>query len=213
MSHNKIKVGDQEPNSSSEINMSLNDLSNVDTSSVASGDMLGFNGSSFVPTGTTDTGLSLHAGFFQYTGGYGAGNYYFSVNDYSMIRKSSARLYSSTGNTNIFNNATSSNSAVSSSAWTESIDIPVAGTYLCIAGMHCMNGTDVTWQWQNNAGNFGAKSYVQRSNNAYGALVVAIMTASTNDIFRIVVTAKSGNIKIPNDEEQWMTGITIIKLG
>ena len=214
MSHNKINVGNQEPSSSSEINISLNDLSDVDTSSVASGNMLGYNGSSFVPTGSTETGLDLHAGIFQRSGGYGAGNYYFAVNDYSMIRKmgSSATLYSSTGSTAIFNNA-SSNSPVSTSAWTESIDVATAGTYLCIAGAHCVSGTSITWQWENNAGNFGAKTFVRNNTNAYGGLVVAVMTATTNDIFRIVVTAKSGSVKIPNDEEQWMTGMTIIKLG
>ena len=46
-----------------------------------------------------------------------------------------------------------------------------------------------------------------------GGLVVAIMTAVTNDVFRIVVTAKSGSIQIPDQKEQWMTGMTIIKLG
>jgi len=215
MSHNKIKVGNQEPSSSSEINISLNDLSDVDTTSVSSGDMLGYNGSSFVATGSTDTGVELHAGIFQYSGGYGAGSYYFAINDYNCIRKNtnSARLYSSTGSTNIFNNATSTNTAVSTSVWNESIDVPTAGTYLCIAGTHCHTGTNVTWQWENNSGNTGAKTYVQNNNNFYGGLVVAIMTATTNDVFRIVVTAKSGSIKIPGQKEQWMTGMTIIKLG
>jgi len=215
MSHNKIKVAGQNAGSSGDITLEINNLSDVDTSGVSSGDMLSYTGSSFVAAGNANSGLSLHAGIFQYSGGYGAGGYYFGVNDYSILRKqtNSARLYSSTGNTNIFNNASSGNSPVGTSAWTESIDIPTAGTYLCIAGTHCTTGTNVTWQWENNAGNKGAKTYVQNNNNFYGGLVVAVMTATTNDIFRIVVTAKSGSIKIPDQKEQWMTGMTIIKLG
>ena len=213
MSHNKIKIAGQNPDSSGNVSIAINNLSDVSTSGVSDGDMLGYNGASFVPTGSTETGINLQAGIFQKSGGYGAGGYYFAVNDYSIIRKSnSVLMYSATGNTNVFNSA-SSNSPVSTSAWTESVDIPNAGTYLCIGGAHCTSGTSITWQWENKAGNFGAKTFVRNSTNSYGALVVAIMTASTNDIFRIVVTSKSGSVKIPNDEEQWMTGITIIKLG
>tara|TARA_Y100000592_G_scaffold9199_1_gene12839 strand:+ start:1435 stop:2082 length:648 start_codon:yes stop_codon:yes gene_type:complete len=215
MSHNKIKAAGQSPDASANISIALNNLSDVDTSAVSSGDMLSYDGSSFVPISNQNSGLNLHAGIFQFSGGYGAGGYYFAINDYNCIRKNtgSARLYSSTGNTNIFNNATTTNTVVSTSVWMESIDVPTAGTYLCIAGTHCSTGTNVTWQWQNNSGNFGAKTYVQQNNNYYGGLVVAVMTATTNDIFRIVVTAKTGSIRLPPDEEQWMTGITIIKLG
>lgn len=213
MSHNKIKVAGQSPDASSEISIALNNLSDVSTSGASDGDMLGYNGSSFAPTGSTETGINLQAGILQKSGGYGAGSYYFAVNDYSIIRKSnSVLMYSATGNTNVFNSA-SSNSPVSTSAWTESVDIPTAGTYLCIGGAHCATGSSITFRWQNNAGSFGAKTFVRNNTNSYGGLVVAIMTASTNDIFRIVVTSTSGNVRIPGDEEQWMTGITIIKLG
>ena len=160
MSHNKIKVAGQDPSSSGDITLEINNLSDIDTSGVSSGNMLGYNGSSFVPTGSTGTGIELHAGIFQFAGGYGAGGYYFAINDYSIIRKNttSARLYSSTGSNNIFNNASSGNSPVGTSAWTESIDIPTAGTYLCIAGAHCRTGTNVTWQWENNAGKHRCKN-------------------------------------------------------
>ena len=216
MSHNKIKVGSQDPDSSGNINIALNNLNDVNTSGVVDGYSLSYDGSEFIAKDVTSTatGIDLHAGIFHKGGSFGAGAYYYSIGDYSCIRKSSnATLYSSTGSNNIFNNCTAANSVVNTSVWMESIDIPTAGTYLCIAGGHCATGTSVTWQWENNTGNFGAKTFIKNANNFYGSLVVAVMTASTNDVFRIVVVAKSGSIKIPNKKMQFMTGMTIIKLG
>lgn len=47
MSHNQIKIAGQTPNVSGEITVSINDLSDVNTSGVANGQAIGYDGSNF----------------------------------------------------------------------------------------------------------------------------------------------------------------------
>jgi|11BtaG_2_1085332.scaffolds.fasta_scaffold17240_2 hypothetical protein len=46
MSHNKITVGGQSPSSSGDVSLALNNLSDVDTTGVASGDVIAYNSTS-----------------------------------------------------------------------------------------------------------------------------------------------------------------------
>ena len=47
MSHNKFTVAGQSPNANSEISVALNNLSDVDTTGVAAGNVIAYNGSSY----------------------------------------------------------------------------------------------------------------------------------------------------------------------
>ena len=55
MSHNKIKVAGQEPNASGEISVAIDNLSDVSTSGVSSGEVIKYNGSSW-DTGAAPAG-------------------------------------------------------------------------------------------------------------------------------------------------------------
>lgn len=128
MSHNKIKIGNAEPNKNSEISPSLGDLSNVSISSPQANQGLVYNGS------TWESG-SIGGGSEYIFLGEGASNDYSNtgntgsvgVGDYWYIYDSSPQ--------NTISNATLN--VVSSTNWIESVTLP-AGHYVFEAQFNCV---------------------------------------------------------------------------
>ena len=208
MSHNKIKVASQEPNNNSDVTISLDDLSNTNITNVQNSDLLKFDDPNFVNSAPASS-MFLHLGYFQHYFYTWSASYTYLINDYNVVRDdpSTGETY---GAASLFNNATQTNSPLNNSKWSESYDI-TAGTYLCIWSAHCRNATNCVWQWHNDSGPFGAKTYVDNANN-FGALVVGICTVAGNDKVRTVLTSANGTVFISNGKTMNVQGITIIKL-
>lgn len=175
-----------------------------------------YDGSNFIAADSTASkGYDLKFSVFQRSGGYGANaTYKFSVGDYFISRAISSSYTTSSASGFTKNYATSTNSVITNTVWMESVDIPASstGTYLVTATSTCRSpGTDVTYQLESNAGAFSAKMFAK--NGAwYGGLVGGILTTTGADIVRLVVKAKTGNIPIPDENDQFFFTFNILKL-
>lgn len=209
MSHNKIKVGGQSPNTSGEIAVALNDLSDVSISSPAQNQFLQYNGSSFV-NNTGDFTSDLKFAFVGNTsaGWSATGNY--DVGDYSSIRYTGSLIVNDTGYTQ--NNSTSTNTVKSNSNWFESVDIPTAGKYLFIVCFATFGTGNGEWRFSNNAGEFGAKAYIHHD-NIYGSIMCGIADCVANDIFRLILKVEEGGITLFDDPETRGITFQIYKIG
>lgn len=175
------------------INLDLENVSNSNISSPQNNQILKFNSSNEWVNGNIEVASDFKLGAIHPISGWSASSYDYSIGDYLMIRKDNSNTTAESGFT--LNGATSTNSARSNSNWFESIDIPVAGKYLFMLSLYIRDGTDATWRMSNNAGEFGSKVYVKNNNN-YGAQMVGIADCVQNDIFRVILKAKTGNVAI-----------------
>jgi len=208
MSHNKITVDSQSPNSNGSINLNMS--SYINESSPTVNDIIKYNGSEFV-NGSSPSVIvpELKLGLHVNSTGWSGGSYYYSVGKYFTLRDYSSVNYTASGFN--FNNATTSDSILSNAKWCQSIDIPTAGTYLFIRTVALTTGTSMTLRNSNNAGEFGVQVQVN-SSNTQGALVWGIADCVENDIFRTVVKSKSGTVKNIDDEEMRTLSLLIFKL-
>ena len=112
MSHNKIRIGSATPDSSSNINMDLNDLSDVSITGLNVNQMLKYNGSSFQNSSVTVGFESdLKFGFVCDTTSWNVGSYPYIVGDYLCLRDYGSFLVKDTGFNE--NNATQGNTPLS----------------------------------------------------------------------------------------------------
>jgi len=123
MSHNKIKVAGQSPDSNGNVSVSLNDISDISISSASTDQVLKYDGSSFVngsiPTGTGEY-LQL-----------GRGETYSSDYPFSTPSVANRIIYLyDTAPVNTISSATLHESATSD--WYDSVTLP-AGKYLIIS--------------------------------------------------------------------------------
>ena len=196
MSHNKITVDNQ--NSSVTGDIPVNIASYISESSPASNQVIKYNGTNWIngsyPGATTpNLGLAI----FGSTYGWSGGNYFYAAGDYFTIRDYGSLQHRDSGFN--FNDATTANSPLSNTRWSESIDIPTAGTYLIVCTLAILGGTSMTMRMSNNAGEFGMKVTIDRTSR-YGAFIYGIGTFVNNDIFRIVVKSLSGSVKNIDDD-------------
>jgi len=216
MSHYKIKVAGQATDSSGNVSVSLNDISDISISSASTDQVLKYNGSNFVNSAlTVAKGYDLKCAIYQGSGGSNytvttSNTYKYVVGDYSVYRinGNTYNTYNDTGFT--VNNATSANSPLSNNTWVESIDIPSAGTYLVSATGVCRDN-DITYQIEGNNGAISAKIFCDRD-SFFGALAVGIVTVSSTDIVRLVVKAVTGNVVFSSKTDQDFFTFNILKL-
>jgi hypothetical protein len=217
MSHNKITVDNQAPNSTGDVPVNMSSyISESSPSSPSASQVIKYDGANWVNSiSPSGVGLDLAAGWLHYGGSYVVGGYYYRVNHYHINRKATgtARVY--TDNT-LLVNATSANTPLTSNntSWFESIRLNNAGTYLCMYSMNCPSGTSIEYQWEDNSSNtFSNKVTLSNTNNAWGAICCGIITTTAaNDRVRVVCQAYSGNVGISPHEEARNSSMTIIKL-
>jgi len=209
MSHNKIKIGSTTPDSSSNINIDLNDLSDVSITGLNVNQMLKYNGSEF-ENGSTSFESDLKFGYVCDTSGWGSGGYQYSVGDYLSLRDFQSFVVKDTGFNE--NNSTNSNTPQSNSRWFESIDIPTAGKYLFQISLGSSNQAKVVWRMRNNAGYFGAKVYVTKDDK-YGTILCGIADCVENDIFRTVLLEETGSLTLFDHPDIRGVSVQIYKIG
>jgi hypothetical protein len=214
MSHNKITVDNQVPNSTGDVPVNMS--SYISESSPSASQVIKYDGANWVNSiSPGGVGLDLVAGWLHYGGSYSVGGYYYRVNHYHINRKatSTARVY--TSNTSLVN-ATAANTPLTSNntSWFESIQLNNAGTYLCMYSLNCPTGTSIEYQWEDNSSNtFSNKVTLSNTNNAWGPICCGIITTTAaNDRVRVVCQAYNGNVKISTHEEARNSSLTVIKL-
>tara|TARA_R100000951_G_scaffold104679_1_gene97992 strand:+ start:178 stop:807 length:630 start_codon:yes stop_codon:yes gene_type:complete len=209
MSHNKITVDNQSPDSSGLIDLNMS--SYITESPPVENQVIKYNGSEFV-NGSSPSVIypilkfGLHVKDTTWTA---LSAYYYSVGKYYSIRDYGASIYGDTGFN--YNNATAANSIYNSTKWTESINIPVAGTYLFILTMACTSGNSMTLRNSNNAGEFGVQVQVN-SSNTQGSIVWGIADCVQNDVVRTIVKATNGSVRYVNTNEMRTTSTLVFKL-
>lgn len=210
MSHNKIKINTKTQDANGDINLDLNDLSDVTISNPLTDQVLEYNGSSFINESYGDFESDIKFSFINPTSGWSPGSYTYIVNDYFTVRKYQAVVNSDTGFT--FNNAGNTNSPLSNTRWGESIDIPTAGKYLFIM-MLASRGTGYSeWRMSNNAGLFGPKCRLH-DDNINGSIAIGISDCVANDIFRLVLLYEESSMQLADDPQQRCMSIQIYKIG
>ena len=117
MSHNKITVAGQSPDASSEISIALNNLSDVSTSGVSSGEVIKYNGSSW-NTGAPPAGSPQYILI-----GQGESEAYSSSTATSLAQGNSLQIYDTSPIENI-----AGASLTKTSDWIREITLP-AGQY------------------------------------------------------------------------------------
>ncbi len=125
MSHNKIKVGGQSPNTSGEISVALNNLSNVTAGSPSDDDVLKYSSGAWI--NSPASGLSGTVNFIHV--GSGESNAYSNSGLTTIAANGEFRIYDSSP-TNTITGA--SFTKVGATDWIESITLP-AGEYQIIA--------------------------------------------------------------------------------
>ncbi len=209
MSHKKITINNSNPNSEGSLALGIDSF--ITESNPAVGQMLEYDGNSFINnTVSTASSLDLKLAYHYETTSFGSGTYSFSVGDYVVYRDNGAITYSETGFT--FNDATSTNSAVSNTKWFESVSIPEAGTYLFIRTIPIRTTGTYTMRNYNNAGGFGMYTKIELGKNNSGGLIWGIADCTVNDVFRTVITSKSGTLYIPRHRETRFASLLIFKL-
>ena len=211
MSHNKIKIGGQSPNTSGEISVTLDNLSNV-SSSATDNQMLSYVGSEFKSRSKLSTSSESYYRFIKTSDDYGTGASY-SNNDYWVWRHSTGVVENKDA-TVTRNTATSGNSPISNTKWTESLTFAESGTYLFIAsiamGDNFNSNDSCTVQWSEGSA-FSHKTHLN-SEGVFGSMLWGIKTISSSTTFRMFVNDIVGTCRPISGEQALACSITIFKL-
>ena len=211
MSHNKIKIAGQEPNSSGVITVTLDNLSDV--SSVAlDNQMLSYVSSEYKSRSKLSTSSESYYRFVKTSDNYGTSASY-SNNDYWVWRHSTGVLESKDV-TVTRNTATSGNSPINNSNWTESLTFTESGDYLFIAsvamGDNFNSNDSCTVQWSDGSA-FSHKTHLN-SEGVFGSMLWGIKTISASTTFRMIVNEIVGTCRPISGEQALACSITIYKL-
>ncbi len=211
MSHNKIKVGGQSPSTSGEISVALDNLSDV-SSTLTDNEMLAYVGSEFTTRSKLSTSSESYYRFIKTSDNYGTTASY-SNNDYWVWRHSTG-VNESKDATVTRNTATSGNSPINNSNWTESLTFTESGTYLfvaCVAmGDNFTSNDSCNVQWSDGSA-FSHKTHLN-SEGVFGSTLWGIKTISSSTTFRMFVSDIVGTCRPISGEQALACSITIFKL-
>jgi hypothetical protein len=179
MSHNKLKVGTAEPDRVGDVSLSINNLSDVDTTSAVSGQYLTYNGSDWGPTSAVAGGVPgiVFVGEGATSNYSGSGASGVAVND-------DIEFYAtSPGNT------ISSATVTSSSNWVSSVTLPAGKFRLtAVAGLELSASSGLLeYRWHNGSSLVGATGNAGYTDDRVGnpCVVYVELTGSTTFTVRI----------------------------
>lgn len=177
MSHNKIKVGTATPNRIGDITLQLNNLSDVDTTGVADGKYLAYDG---VNWGAVDVGTpgALFVGEGATANYSGSGASGVAVSD-------DIRFYAtSPGNT------ISGASITSASNWISSITLPIGKFRLtAVAGLELSASSGLLeYRWHNGTSLIGATGNAGYTDDRVGNPCVVYVELASSTTFTVRIT-------------------------
>ena len=185
MSHNKIKVGGQSPNTSGEISIALNDISNVSAGSPSNNDFLKYNSTSGNwENNATVSSSSVSIVFL----GEGADQTY----PETLATNSDVYFYAASPINTI---GATLNSSDSYSNWYDQVTLP-AGDYIMQASLHGdFTGAtgEAKYQFREGSNNRGASGVNLDPSNTtgteYPAEAVSYVTLSSSTIISVRLTS------------------------
>lgn len=213
MSHNKIKVGSQEPNVNSEINVALNNLSDVSVSSPNENQVLQYSGGSWI-AGSAGPQASKELVYHYksaFTGTYGGGtsNYNLTNNALNRFR------WRITGGT-IIENGVNHKAIVFSStaAWRSGFEFTSTGTYLIFMSLQHYGSGDAIWQFydETNSLYFGSKFRMSATGDKMPLVVQTFTTTVANQELSLRLLAINTPSGVGTPSEMRAVSINIYKV-
>lgn len=175
MSHNQLKVSGQSPNVNGEINLALDDISNVSASSPAQSDTLIYNSISSSFELVPFAGLTL-----------------------ALFGTGASQSYPTTGSAiangvalNFYGVAYNGVGATVGSGWFDSFTLP-AGDYIlnAVSGVTMStSGGAVTYRWYNGTSYLGTTGNVGYETDTVGSPAMAYVTLSSSTSLSVVCTS------------------------
>ena len=205
MSHNKITVAGQSPNTSGEITVSINNLSDVDTSGVANNDYLVYNSTSSQfeassPVSTTPQIIFIGKGETANYSGSGASG---------VTTSDDIEFYDSSVVNNI-SNAT----VTSASNWVSSITLP-AGSYrlLAVAGLELSASSGLLeYRWHDGTNAIGTTGNAGYTDDRVGNPCVVLVEPTANTTYTVrITTATSVTALASQTSRQSQRGYIVIE--
>lgn len=199
MSHNKIKVGSAEPNRTSQLNIDINDLNNVNISSVSANQILQYDGANW-GNGQVQGGLVF--------AGEGATQNYSGSSASGVTTSDDIEFYAA----NPINNLGAT--ITSSSSWISSITL-TSGTYRlqAVAGLELSASSGLLeYRWHDGSTLIGATGNCGYTNDRVGNPCIAIVSPSSNTTYTVrITTATSVTAKASQGARHAERGYIIIE--
>lgn len=211
MSHNKISIDNNSPDSTGEIPLNLSSF--INETSPTNDQVIKYDGANWINAASpSDTGFTSGVGLILQNSASFNGSSNYTVGDYLMIMKTNSRTYRFEKPGYVLNSATATNTIKSNSNWLESITVPDAGTYLCICTLS-IEGGDMQARWESNAGGFSNYVHVYSSNNKLsGSILLGIVTTTGSDVVRIVVKGQTSASGLTNSTDHRALSVHVIEL-
>tara|TARA_Y100000592_G_scaffold38382_2_gene60766 strand:- start:30313 stop:30948 length:636 start_codon:yes stop_codon:yes gene_type:complete len=211
MSHNKIKVGGQSPNTFGEISVALNDLSNVSAGSPDENQVLQYSSGSWIPASRgsqaeKEIGYSF-IGKFTGTYGGGTGNYSTST----VFNRFQIRVQGGDIEQNGVNHI---GITFSSSAWKNGFQFTNTGTYLIFMSLQHYGTGEAIWRFydETNSAYFGPKFRMSNSTDRMPVLVLPFTVTSTNQQLSLRLLSNATPSAVGRAQEMRAVSINIYKL-
>jgi len=212
MSHNKIKVGSQSPNTEGEINVALNDLSNVSVGSPSNNQVLKYSSGSWIAgnAGNQASKELMYSYKSKFTGTYGGGtsNYNISNNSINRFR---FRIKDGT----IVQNGVNHLSLVFSSAvWKSGFQFTNTGTYLIFMSLQHYGNGEAIWQFydETNSVFFGSKFRMSNTGDKMPLIVQAVTITSANQELSLRLVSLTTPSAVGTADEMRAVSINIYKV-
>jgi hypothetical protein len=181
MSHNKIKVGGQSPNTSGEISVALNNLSDVSVASPSNNQVLKYNGDTWV-AGSAGPEASKEL-VYHYKSAF-AGTYSGGTSNYNLTNNALNRFrWRVTGGTVIENGVNHKTIIFSSTAaWRSGFEFVNTGTYLIFMSLQHYGTGNAIWQFydETNSSYFGSKFRMSATGDKMPLVVQTFTTTVAN---------------------------------
>ena len=214
MSHNKIKVGGQDQNASGEIDLNLENLSDVNVSTITDNHALTYDAASsewknealpFIARKTLGYGyytkaITFNTGSTQYDPAGTFFRFLWRVSGANGIYETSLITMRMLGS--------------STTAWRDTFEFEETGKFLVIISLHKDGGTGTgvfRFYDETNSVEVGPKFYISLTNNRQPVALCVLNVTSVNQQFSLRLLSKTGNYQIGDTREMEALSVVAYK--
>jgi hypothetical protein len=212
MSHNKIKVGGQSPNTSGEISVALNNLSDLSASSPSDNQVLQYSSGSWIPAsrGPQASKELVYHHKSAFTGTYSGGTGNYSLTNDKLKRF----MWRTTGGTQIENGVNDLRLQLTTTAWRNGFEFVSTGTYLIFMSLQHLGTGNAVWQFydETNSNFLGSKFRMSATGDKMPLIVQAITTTSANQQFSLRLVAITTPSALGNPAETRAVSVNVYKV-
>lgn len=214
MSHNRIKVGDQAPSSNGEINLNLENLSDVNVSTITNNHALIYSSAS---SEWKNEALPFVA---QKTLGYGyytkAINFNTGTAQLDPAGPFFRFLWRVVGANGIYETSLITMRMLGSSttSWRDTFEFEETGKFLVMISLHKDGGTGTgvfRFYDETNSTEVGPKFFISNTNNRQPVALCVLNVTSVNQRFSLKLLSKTGNYQIGDTREMEALSVVAYK--